>query len=460
VTDAKPTSPRTRATITPRAIAAEVLVRVERDAAFAAAVLDAELSRAVQLDGRDRGLATELVYGTLRVQPWLEEQIASFTPKGIKSLDPRVRAQMSVAAYQLFFLTRVPAFAAVNECVDAVRAVSGPKVAAFANAVLRKVSARAAAVAGEADARADAAIRASAAPWLREALGRALGAPNVDAFLSSGLGAPPLGLRVDAGTRAEWIARLASAAPGATFEPGAVSPLAILARGAGRPQSLPGWSEGTLSIQEEGSQLVALALGARPGDAVLDACAGRGNKTALLAREVGPSGAVDACDLHASKLATLGRELGRSGLAVRATYAVDWAVGEGDVTAEYDRVLIDAPCSGTGTLRRRPELQTRRSSENLAELSALQRAIVTRAAGRVREGGRLVFAVCSVLREEAEDVVEAVLAARPELRLAPFDAEAARAIAGDAPTFRILPHVHGTDGYFVASFLRRAVTTG
>jgi 16S rRNA (cytosine967-C5)-methyltransferase len=448
----EPNPKRSRAP-TARSIAAEVLVRVERDAAFAAAVLDAELSRAVQLEGRDRALATELVYGTLRVQPWLEEQITARTTKGIRGLDPRVRACLCVAAYQLFFLSRVPAFAAVNECVDAVRAVSGPKVGAFANAVLRKLATQAAG--GAYAARVDEAIRASAAPWLREALARAMGPDAVAPFLASGTDAPPLGLRIDEGARDEWLARLREAAPAATFEAGAVSPIAIVARGAGRPQSLPGYAEGALAVQEEGSQLVALALGARPGESVLDACAGRGNKTAVLARAVGPGGSVDACDLHASKLDALRRELARSHVAPRATYAVDWSVGAGDVSGLYDRVLVDAPCSGTGTLRRRPELQTRRTAENLAVLRDLQRAILARAADRVRPGGRLVFAVCSVLREEAEDVVDALLAARPDFTAAPFDSEAARAVAGDAPHVRLRPHVHGTDGYVLAS-LRRA----
>ena len=163
---------------------------------------------------------------------------------------------------------------------------------------------------------------------------------------------------------------------------------------------------------------------------------------------------MDAADLHAAKLEQLVRELARVGLKARAMHAVDWRVGAGEVTETYDRVLVDAPCSGTGTLRRRPELQTRRVAEDLASLSSLQLAIVSRAAERVRPGGHLVYAVCSVLREEAEDVAAAFVAAHPEFAPAPFEGEAARALAGDATTLRLLPGVHGTDGYFVASFAR------
>jgi 16S rRNA (cytosine967-C5)-methyltransferase len=440
---------------TARTVAASVLARVERDGAFAAAVLDAELERAAQLDARDRGLATELTYGALRALPWLIARIERHAPRGIGNMEPHARASLVIAAYQLFFLSRVPPFAAVNEAVSAVTARAGAKVGAFANAVLRKVSADAA---RERPAFTDAAA-ASVAPWLVAALERALGADGARAFIAAGAEPPPTGVRIeDASARDAWLARLRearAAAKNAAFELGRVSPHAILARGAGRMEGLPGYADGAWTVQEEGSQLVALALGARAGDAVLDACAGRGNKTSLLARAVlSGGGAVDACDLHASKLERLRRELARLGLAPRATYAVDWSAGSGDVTARYDRVLVDAPCSGVGTLRRRPDLAARRAPEDLAALGAAQTEIAARAAEHVRPGGRLVYAVCSVLREESEEVVAALLARHPSLCPAPFDAPAARALAGDAPTLRLLPDAHGTDGYFVASFVR------
>jgi 16S rRNA (cytosine967-C5)-methyltransferase len=432
------------------------LARVDRDGAFAAAALDTELTRSVQLAGRDRALATELAYGTLRVRPWIDARIERHAKKGIAGLEPRARAHLEIATYQLFFLSRVPAFAAVNEAVDGVRASGGARVAAFANAVLR-------ALAGEASKETvpvAQAIAESSAPWLRESLARALGEAAVAPFLASGAEPPPLGLRVesaDPSARDALVARLREAVPDGVFACGAASPLAVLGRGGGKPQALPGFREGELSIQEEGSQVVGLALGTRAGDVVLDACAGRGNKTGIFARLVGPTGAVDAVDVHDAKLGALERELSRIHLAVRATYAVDWSVGSGDVPQGYDRVLIDAPCSGVGTLRRRPDLALRRSSGDLASLATLQRGILSRVADHVRPGGRLVYAVCSVLREEGEEVVSAFLAERSDFAAASFDSPSALAIAGDpeASTLRLLPHLHGTDGYFLASLMRR-----
>ena len=439
-----------------RGVAAAVIARVVADKAFAAAALDAELDRAVQLDARDRALATELVYGTLRLLGWLEARIGRHARRGIDKLAPLVRAHLVVAAYQLFVLTRVPAFAAVSEAVSAVRGARGAQVAGFANAVLRKLAAEPRPTAEEL---ARAAFE-STDPSLRAAIVRAIGDDAARALLGAHEGAPPLGLRIeDAGARAEWLARFAEARPHATFEAGRVSPHAVLARGAGRIVELPGYDEGAWTPQEEGSQLIALALGARPGEAVLDACAGRGNKTGLLARAVGDAGSVDAADVHPKKLERLTRELERIGRRPRATFAVDWSRGTGDAAAPdprgYDRVLVDAPCSGTGTLRRRPELALRRASADVDELAKLQRAILARAATLVRPGGRVVYAVCSVLREEAEDVL-ADVAASAGLEPAPFESPAVAAVAGERTTLRLLPHEHGTDGYFVASLRRRA----
>jgi 16S rRNA (cytosine967-C5)-methyltransferase len=208
-----------------------------------------------------------------------------------------------------------------------------------------------------------------------------------------------------------------------------------------------------------------MLVGARAGERVLDACAGRGNKTlALIDFTAGASPPVEvqAADQHPDKLDRLAAELRRVGAAPIATHPIDWSVGIGDVPeASFDRVLVDAPCSGVGTLRRRPEIQSRRQAVDLEELSALQLRIVGNAARVVKPGGRLFYAVCSVLRDETEGVVHAVLAAHPELKLAPFDAVdvdgqplADRLFGAGATQGRLLTHVHGTDGYFVASFVK------
>ncbi len=433
-----------------REVAAAVLLRVFTEDAFASAALDAELKRRPQLDPRDVGLATELVYGVLRTEAMLDERIAALAARRGYASDPLVFAHLLMGAYQICFLDRVPVFAVVSEAVAGVSDRAGERVGGFANAVLRKL-----AVEVEAKGRPslEDTIAASAPGWLRGSLRRAIGRAGATAYLTAGPVPPPIGLCLAEGEdRDALIAELRAAAPHASIEPGGVSPRGILVRGAGDVRRLPGVGERWI-VQEEGAQVVALAAGARPGEQVLDACSGHGNKSWLLAQQVAPGGAVDASDLHPAKLDKL--LAGPPGKRVRSTFAIDWTVGAGDVPENYDRVIVDAPCSGTGTLRRRPEIGRKREAEDLAGLADLQTAITRQAATRVRDGGTLLYAVCSVLKEEAEDVVARLLVdiegSPVTLSPLPFEGDLLRSLASGEHTLRLLPHVHGTDGYFVAS---------
>lgn len=403
------------------------------DDAYVSAALDAELRRHPQLDARERALATELAYGTMRTEPVLRKRLFVHAPRGVS--DERVLAQLLVAAYQILLLDRVPAFAAVDAAVTGVKRERGPRVAGFANAVLRKL-----AKTGEKLTPAQA-LRESLPDWLWLELTRAVGDEEASALIAS---EAFTGLRRRLGaSEPEWLAALPA---------GRVSPLARLVRGEGDPRQKPGFAEGAFTVQEEGAQVVALALGARPGDKVLDACAGRGQKTTLLAERM-TGGRLVASDLYPEKLEALAEEAQRLQLPAIETRAVDWSVGQGGLPEDFDRVLVDAPCSGTGTLRRRPEILRRLTPQDPARLGALSESILRSAASRARPGGTVLFAVCSVLRQECEDLVERV---QDLLEPAPFDApELPRDLVEGQTALRLLPGRHGTDGYFMACFRRR-----
>ncbi|HVU03946.1 MAG TPA: transcription antitermination factor NusB [Polyangiaceae bacterium] len=435
--DGEPEARGRRAPPNARTLAARVLERVHRDGAFAAAALDAEMERLPEFDPRDRALATEIVYGVLRTEAALRELVSAHATRGLPK-DPVVVSHLLVAAYQLAFLDRVPAHAVVDAAVTAVSAARGRRVSGFVNALLRKVAA------GPRPER-GAAIRRSAPPWLLRALVRDVGEEEADALLGVSEGELRTAVRVVSGKEApEWLASAGR---------GRVSPRARLVPRGGDLRKRQGYREGAFVLQEEGAQAVALALGARPGERVLDACAGRGQKTTLLRECIGPAGELVATDLYPDKLGQLARELERLSLAPVTTLAVDWTVGDGGLRPGFDRVLVDAPCTGTGTLRHRPEIARRLGPEDPARVARTAEAIFRRAGGLARPGGRVVFAVCSVLREECEDVVASV---SDVFEPAPFDApELVSVIAPGATSFRLGPSRHGTDGFFVASFVRR-----
>lgn len=241
-----------KATLVPsaRGVAASVVARVLGDRAFAAAALDAELARSIQLESRDRALATELVYGTLRLLPWLESRLDRHCRRPVAGLEPLVRAHLDLAAYQIFVLARVPVFAAVSEAVTGIRAARGSKMAGFANAVLRKLASE---PRPTAEALAQAAFEA-VDPDLRASIVRVVGNEAALGLLGGVETAPPSGIRIeDAAQRETWLGCFRAARPAATFELGRVSPHAIVARGAGKLVDLPGYEEGAWTPQEEGS---------------------------------------------------------------------------------------------------------------------------------------------------------------------------------------------------------------
>jgi 16S rRNA (cytosine967-C5)-methyltransferase len=418
-----------------RSVAARVLERVAKDDAFAAAVLDVELARYPELDLRDRGLATEIVYGALRAHGVLLERLGRNAPRGLPG-DSLVVAHLLVAAYQILLLDRVPVHAAVDAAVTAIRVARGPKVAGFANALLRKLSKD-----GERLDR-ERAIVDSAPKWLFSDLERAVGAEEARALLGA------------IGSEARVSVRLVGKVPWlGDADPGRASPLARLVPRGGDLRRREGYDTGAFTIQEEGAQVVVLALGARPGDRVLDACAGRGQKTALLRERVGRDADLWATDLYAEKLGALDAEFRRLHLEPASTAAVDWTVGAGAVPAEFDRVLVDAPCTGSGTLRHRPEIALRLTKSDPKRMGELAESILRRASERARPRGRVVFAVCSVLPDECEAVVGRVA---DVLEPVPFDApELSHLVSSSATSLRLAPLQHGTDGFFIASFRRR-----
>lgn len=435
-----------------RSIAARVLQEVLFQGAFAAASLDAQLSRNLQLGSADRGLATELVYGVLRTRGALEAELLSLAPRGVAGGDEQVLVHLLVASYQLAFLERIPAFAAVDEGVSLVDRIRGQKVAGFCNAVLRRLATQPRPSLAEA-------ISSSAPPWLVDEMTRAVGREECERLL---------GIPDDDGNRAQTAVtgvRLREGAPVpdwlASAERGRAFPEAYRLRHAGDLRRHPEYTSGRFVIQDEGSMVAAHALGALPGERILDACAGRGQKSSLLAERVTARGELWSVDKGGNKLRQLRSEFTRLGLPDPNTAVLDWTRGSDALPTDFDRVLVDAPCSGTGTLRRRPEITLRLQPPDVTRLSELAETILRHATQHAKPGGKVLFVVCSVLHQEGEALVDRVAdVLEPDpfgpLPSGPSLSESANgAVDPSATQLRLLPGKHGTDGFFLASFRKR-----
>jgi 16S rRNA (cytosine967-C5)-methyltransferase len=415
-----------------RALATFVLHRVAVDQAYAARVLDAALEEA-QLDERDARLATEIVYGTLRTLPQLDAALDAHLTRGRP--DPYTFAALRAAAYQARFLSRIPDHAIVQETVGLVKEKRGQGLGKLANAVLRRLV--------EERPRGDdlRAPRLSVPSWVEGLLTASLGDARRDAYLDES-GAPPLGLRMRGGAdRAVFAAELEAAEPGLALTLPSVAPRCAAVGRVGDPRRLPGFAEGRFAVQDAGASLVGDLVGARPGERVLDACAGRGGKTLQLLEAVGPTGSVTAVDLHARKLELLAAEAERLGLPKQrlTLEAIDLSVGDGGLEGGFDRVLVDAPCTGLGTLRRRPEILLRLVPKDPQRMAQLQLAILKTALRLVRPGGTLVFATCSPTHAEGRDVARALETKNAQIRRRLDSVEGVALTADDDGVFRVGP---------------------
>jgi 16S rRNA (cytosine967-C5)-methyltransferase len=442
-----------------RELAYEAVAAVHRDDAYANLVLP-RLLRSAGVSGRDAAFATELTYGTLRQTGTLDAVIASAADRPVDRIDPPVRDALRIGAYQLLHL-RVGAHAAVATTVDLVRSLT-PGAAGFANAVLRRVgqSSRAEwldrlAPPFDDDPVGNLAMVEAHPPWIVRALLDALHGSVPE--LASALAADNVPAPVHLCARPGLIDRghLAASIPGAVVGP--FSPYSVIL-GGGDPGAIGAVRAGLAHVQDEGSQLVASALAGCPVDGPderwLDQCAGPGGKAGLLGALAAARGAHVTAVEVAPHRADLVAEATR-GLPV----TVECRDGRDLPSRAFDRVLLDAPCTGLGALRRRPEARWRRQPSDLPPLTRLQRELLQSAIQAVRPGGVVAYVTCSPHLAETSATVTGVLRRSP----VPVELVDARPLLpsgmpdlGDGPTVQLWPHRHGTDAMFLA-VIRRSV---
>jgi 16S rRNA (cytosine967-C5)-methyltransferase len=446
VSRARPTSRQSGADA--RAVAHDVLVRVETEDAFADVLLAHRLApRAVEdaLVPRDRALATELVYGTLVWQGRLDHFLRRLLHEPLERLDPPVRAALRLGLYQLRVLERVPAYAAVDASVR----LAGKRAGGLVNAVLRRAT-REDEPALPDDPIDRLAIEWSHPRWLVDRWVHELGAGEAALLLEANTRPPHVAIRPNLRRTTPDALRTMLAEAGIETGSSAVADGALVVEsGAARLRDLPAWRDGLFAFQGEASQLVARLVDVPPGARVLDACAAPGGKTLAIGERLGAGRPIVALDRNRTGLARLVRDAARLG--------VEAVVAEADArrpptACTFDAVLLDAPCSGLGTLRRHPEIKWRRQPEDVARLAALQHELVMGVAPLVKPGGLLVYAVCTRTREETTGVVDALLAAHPRFVVEPVTGPC---VDPDG-VLRTAPHRHGLDGFFATRLRARA----
>lgn len=422
---------------TARAVALEVIRRVVDEGAYSNRLLPVMLSSS-GLDRRDRAFATELTYGTLRRLAPIDRAIASAARRPIDRITVGARHAVRLGAYQLE--AGVAPHAAVRETVELVT----PKERGFVNAVLRRLADHPpTAPSGDRDE--DVAGRTGMAPWAIREL-RHVVEDGVETAASAFATQAPLTLRVNPCRGSVEELRHELAAAGVQTSIGEVDPGCLVVGSGGDPATFPGFAEGRFAVQDQASAFVARIVDARRGERVLDTCAAPGGKAAALACMVRPDGSVVAADVAPARARLVTAAARRLGERIAVLVADGRAPA---VRPPFDRVLVDAPCSGIGSARRRPELLWRVPSTALSQLARTQVAITSASASLLRPGGRLVYAVCTFARAETDAACEALVRHRPDLR--PIETEGPDGLAF---RHRLWPHRHGTDGMFVAAFER------
>ena len=431
-----------------RATAFDILLRVERDRAYASDLLHSRLDALSQID---RALTTELVMGTLRWQSTLDAAIASHSSQALRKLDPEVLIALRLATYQLQFLTRIPANAAVNESVDLVKRARKRSAVPFANAILRKIAK---------SPRTEPADLAHP-EWLVERWRKNYGQAAAEAICRYDQTVPDISIRLPFSRDRQHAAEQELQREGITLTPGR------LLKSARRVQSgditkASAFTRGEVWIQDEASQLVALLAG--HGNRILDCCAAPGGKTAILA-ERNPNAQIIALELHEQRARLLRERVRATNVEVQTADAATYTS-----PTPFECVLADVPCSGTGTLSRNPEIKWRLKPADLPDLQARQTAILRSGLNQLAPGGHLVYSTCSLEPEEGEDVVEnAVQSANSTVGTPQFRAENAAEILHnlgaeveitDPSTvirgqfLRTIPGIHPCDGFFAAILTR------
>ncbi len=437
----------------PRLTAVSILNRVVKGA-FAAPLLDETLSGNYPLEKQDRALLTNLVYGVLRWQGFLDFVIAMIYFGDAARLPPGIKNILRVALFQLFFTERIPPFAIVNEAVKTAKLLF-PGRQGLVNAVLRNFIRQKDQLVfpnEQYDPIRHLAVVHSHPQWLVERFATIFNVTEARAICTANNEIPPLTIRINSLKSSRVEAAEALLAAGASVTPAGLSPDGLHLTDLPCPlRELAGYKTGIFYIQDEASQLISRLVSPSPGDIVLDLCAGAGGKTTHLAELMGNCGSIFAVDIKQERIAELGKTAKRLGIEIIRGYVADArAILPEPIPRLFDRILVDAPCSGLGTLRRNPEIKWRLKREDISALTTTQLTMLLNAADYLKVDGKLIYATCSLLPDENEDVVNEFLRLRKDFQLCRPNPAIPAQLIDQRGFFRTSTWRDNTDSFFGA----------
>ena len=432
-----------------REVALLTLNACERQGGWSDGALKKQIS-AGGLDSRDAGLATQLCFGVLQNRMLLDFYLSKCSNIPLKRLEGKVLQALRIGLYQMLFLTRIPHSAAVDRSVALARAHSrNPRAPGMVNAILRNLerSLDHLPTIPEEDPAEYYATLYSHPVWLVRLLLEQLGSQGTAAFLQADNSQPPITAMVNTEKTDQEGAAAALRAQGVAAEPHPWLDNCLVLSRSGNLEELDAFQRGLFYVQDPASRLAALALDPRPGERVLDVCAAPGGKSFAAALAMENRGEVCSCDLHPHKKALIQKGAQRLGLTCIQAKTADGKVFRPEWEGAFHRVLVDAPCSGLGVIRKKPDIRYKDPAP-LAGLPQVQGAILDNAARYVRDGGVLVYSTCTILERENREVTDAFLSAHPAFHREAFVLPGP---AGEAAEGQITlwPHIHGTDGFYI-----------
>jgi len=432
-----------------REVALLTLNACQRQGGWSEGTLKKQLA-AAKLDSRDAALATRLCFGVLQNQLLLDFYLSKFSNIPLKRMEGKVLQALRLGAYQMLFMDKIPHSAAVNSSVELTRAhCKNPRAAGMVNGILRSFerSRDNLPVIPKQDAALYLSTLYSHPEWLVQEFISAIGAAETEAFLASNNNQPETTVMVNTTrtTTAELISQLEGEGVQVTPHPW-LSDCLYLAK-TGDLERLSAFAAGAFYVQDPASRLAILAAGLKPGMRVLDCCAAPGGKSFASAIAMGNEGEIISCDLHPHKKKLIQASADRLGLNIVAPMTADGKTFRPEWENGFDVVLVDAPCSGLGVIRKKPDIRYK-DPEPLAELPPIQKAILANAARYVRPGGVLMYSTCTLLKRENEWVAQEFLARNPAFKAESFELPAPIGSVSSG-MITLWPHLHGTDGFFI-----------